>query len=211
MSPATYQTIKLSKGRHNSPEEGACVMELASMLAGEPFSDHPVSVCPVIGSCLRAYNDWIDDGRRQDLYRYASKVVGTRTTQEVQRARADRVTEWAGEAARRRWTRFLLVRGMFALMLWPQPDDLGSRMVQAIARRRRGSHEEVLGLIDELLGMGSLPTRRPSRVPAGPSARSAASSVQHTDGDVSDDRSEQGAGDYIAGVVHAGVDARIAD
>ena len=172
MSPATHQTIKLSKGRHNSPDEGACVMELASMLAGEPFSDHPVSVCPVIGSCLRAYNDWIDDDRRQDLYRYASEVVGTRAPQEVQRARADRVTAWAGEAARRRWTRFLLVRGIFALMLWPQPDDLGSRMVQAVARRRRGSHEEVLGLIDELVEMR---TRPPTRHPPAtrPPARSA--------------------------------------
>ena len=171
MSPATHQTIKLSKGRHNSPDEGACVMELASMLAGEPFSDHPVSVCPVIGSCLRAYNDWIDDDRRQDLYRYASEVVGTRAPQEIQRARADRVTAWAGEAARRRWTRFLLVRGIFALMLWPQPDDLGSRMVQAVARRRRGSHEEVLGLIDELVEMR---TRPPTRTPTGPPARTLA-------------------------------------
>ena len=102
MSHVTHQTIKLSKGRHNSPQEGACVMELASMLAGEPFSDHPASVCPVIGSCLRAYNDWIDDRRRQDLYAYASKVVGTRSSQEVQRARAARVTAWVGEVARRR-------------------------------------------------------------------------------------------------------------
>ena len=53
----SYQTIKLSTGKHSSPEVGACVMELASMLAGEPFSDHPESVCPVIGSFLRAYND----------------------------------------------------------------------------------------------------------------------------------------------------------
>jgi hypothetical protein len=48
MSPVTYQTIKLSKGKHTSPEDGACVMELASMLAGEQFSDHPASVCPVL-------------------------------------------------------------------------------------------------------------------------------------------------------------------
>jgi hypothetical protein len=156
MSNVTHQTIKLSKGRHNSPADGACVMELASMLAGEPFSDHPASVCPVIGSCLRAYNDWIDDHRRQDLYAYASKVVGTRSSHEVQRARAARVTAWVGEVARRRrLTRFILVRGMFALMLWPQPDDLGSRMIQAVARRRRGSHHEVLGLIDELVAMGT--------------------------------------------------------
>ena len=64
MTPVTHQTVKLSKGRHDSPDEGACVMELASMLAGEPFSDLPASVCPVIGSCLRAYNDWIDDDLR---------------------------------------------------------------------------------------------------------------------------------------------------
>ena len=187
MAPVTYQTIELSKGRHNSPEEGACVMELASMLAGEPFSDHPVSVCPVIGSCLRAYNDWIDDDRRQDLYRYASKVVGTRAPQEVQRARAERVTAWVGEAARRRWTRFLLVRGMFALMLWPQPDDLGTRMVQTVARRRRGSHEEVLGLIDDLVGIGShpptpathppTPATRPSAQGQAPSASAVTSAI----------------------------------
>jgi len=155
MTQVTHQTVKLRKGRHDSPEEGACVMELASMLGDEPFSDHPVSVCPVIGSCLRAYNDWIDDDRRQDLYSYAARVVGTRASQDVQRARAEHVTAWIGETTRRRWTRFVLVRGMFALMLWPQPDDVGSRMVQAVARRRRGSHREVLALIDELLSIGA--------------------------------------------------------
>src|SRR5579884_2126353 len=88
MSPVTHQTIKLSKGKHASPEDGACVMELASMLAGEPFSDHPAGVCPVIGSFLRAYNDSIDDRRRQDLYAYAAKVVGSRAAIRVQRSRA---------------------------------------------------------------------------------------------------------------------------
>ena len=175
------------------------MMELASMLAGEPFSDHPVSVCPVIGSCLRAYNDWIDDDRRQDLYRYASKVVGTRGPQEVQRARSERVTAWAGEAARRRWTRFLLVRGMFALMLWPQPDDLGSRMVQAVARRRRGSHEEVLALIDELVKMAPRPPAR--------RLCSAAPSAQRAGSHIGDHRSDHGAGEHVAGVVDAGVNA----
>ena len=155
MTQVTHQTVKLRKGRHDSPEEGACVMELASMLGDEPFSDHPVSVCPVIGSCLRAYNDWIDDDRRQDLYGYAAKVVGTRTSHDVQRARAEHVAAWIGDTSRRRWTRLVLVRGMFALMLWPQPDDVGSRMVQAVARRRRGSHREVLALIDELLSIGA--------------------------------------------------------
>ena len=29
MAPVTHQTIKLGKGNHSSPEDGACVMELA--------------------------------------------------------------------------------------------------------------------------------------------------------------------------------------
>ena len=75
MAQRSYQTLTLSKGKHDSPEDGACVMELASMLAGEPFSDHPESVCPVIGSFLRAYNDRIDDARRQDLYASAAAAA----------------------------------------------------------------------------------------------------------------------------------------
>ena len=83
MAPVTHQTIRLSRGNHASPESGACVMELASMLADEPFSDHPASVCPVIGSLLRTYNDLLDDDRRADLYGYASKVVGSAGSEDV--------------------------------------------------------------------------------------------------------------------------------
>src|SRR5438477_4190626 len=94
MSPVSYQTIKLSKGKHSSPEDGACVMELASMLAGEPFSDHPQSVCPVIAAVLRAYNDWADDEHRQELYGYAAKVVGSRASTRIERARAKQLISW---------------------------------------------------------------------------------------------------------------------
>ena len=77
MPPINYQTIKLSRGRHSSPEHGACVMELASMLAGEGFTDHPRSVSRPIASFMRGYNDLLDDRRRADLYRYAAQTVGT--------------------------------------------------------------------------------------------------------------------------------------
>ena len=101
MGSVTYQTIKLSKGKHRSPEDGACVIELTSMLAGEQFTDHPVSVCPVIAALLRSYNDSLDDRRRQNLYAYASRVVGSRSTVAVERARGDRLTAWTGNAVRR--------------------------------------------------------------------------------------------------------------
>src|SRR5215207_1374816 len=102
MDAVTHQTVRLSKGKHASPAEGACVMELASMLGGEPFSDRPSSVCPVIGGFLRAYNDRIDDERRQDLYRYAAEIVDSRAPAEVERARERRCLEWAEEMRRQR-------------------------------------------------------------------------------------------------------------
>ena len=74
MSPASHQTVRLSQGKHRDPDHGACVMELASMLAGEPFSDRPRCVDPVIAAFLRTYNDGIDDRRRQDLYPLAAAI-----------------------------------------------------------------------------------------------------------------------------------------
>ena len=151
MSPVSYQTIKLSKGKHSTPEDGACVMELASMLAGEPFTDHPASVCPVIGSFLRSYNDSIDERRRQSLYDYASKVVGSRSSRRAQEARAERLTEWADEIYRTRRTWFLLRSPLRALgrLRKPPVDAIGTYAVHAIRRHSDETHAAVLGLIDD--------------------------------------------------------------
>src|ERR1700748_1008376 len=91
----SHQNVRLGPGRHPQPGDVVCVMELASMLAGDRFGDRPVSVCPVIGAILRAYNDNVDDGRRQDLYRFAADAVDTRRDYHVQRRRADTALEWA--------------------------------------------------------------------------------------------------------------------
>ena len=88
MTQASHQTVRLSQGKHRGPDHGACVMELASMLAGEPFSDRPRCVDPVIAGFLRTYNDGIDEPRRQDLYPLASEVVGSRAVAGVQAERA---------------------------------------------------------------------------------------------------------------------------
>jgi hypothetical protein len=53
MSVASHQVVRLARGRHTSPNAGVCVMELASMLAHEPFSDRAPSISPTIGACLR--------------------------------------------------------------------------------------------------------------------------------------------------------------
>src|SRR4051794_41780583 len=57
MSEATHQTVRLRRGAHASPAQGACVGELASMLAGEAFNDHPPRGCRGIARVLRVYND----------------------------------------------------------------------------------------------------------------------------------------------------------
>jgi hypothetical protein len=165
MSQVSHQTIKLSKGKHSSPEDGACVMELASMLSGEPFTDHPASVCPVIGSFLRSYNDAIDDRRRQALYEYASRVVNSRASHWIQQARADRVASWAEEMqrSRRTWLLRSPLRTVRRLRK-PPADAVGTYAVHAIPRHTDQTHASVLELIDELLAIGARDERVSARV-----------------------------------------------
>ena len=168
MSPVSYQTIKLSKGKHTDPEDGACVMELASMLAGEPFTDHPVSVCPVIGSFLRAYNDSIDAERRRSLYEYASKTVGSRAGAAIQQARAARLAEWAQEMrrSRRLWIPVGSPLRAINRLLRPPIDAIGTYAVHSIPKHTDATHASVLALIDELLEISTGDTRVSARVPA---------------------------------------------
>jgi hypothetical protein len=162
MTMVSHQTVKLSKGKHSSPHDGACVMELASMLAGERFTDHPETVSPAIGSFLRAYNDSVEDDRRQDLYAYASKVVGTRGSDEVERARADRLMQWAADRQALGWSRLLppAVRALRAKRR-PSLDASGTHAVHAIRRHTDESHAAALALIDELIAIGGSPEPAP--------------------------------------------------
>ncbi len=154
MTSTSYQTIRLSRGKHASPAEGACVMELASMLAGEPFSDHPVSVCPVIGAFLRTYNDSVEDGRRQDLYAYASKVVGSRASEAVERERQAHLERWTKEVRRQRHRRLRLPRWLGLLCAGAATDIQAAVAVYEVTRRGPRGHAQALALIDELLAIG---------------------------------------------------------
>jgi hypothetical protein len=175
MSQPSHQTVHLSAGKHRHPDEGACVMELASMLAGEPFGDRPVSVCPVIAAFLRNYNDGIDDRRRRDLYRFASEAVGTRGPDGLAQRRADLCRTWirdghpriAGGPARLVPTRW---------RTWGTQDDDQAGMVagrlaaQSVRRDRAGAHEAALALVDRLISCTApqppgapLPTASPKR------------------------------------------------
>ncbi|HEU4974827.1 MAG TPA: hypothetical protein VFT50_07020 [Baekduia sp.] len=140
----THQNVRLARGQHASPDQGACVMELASMLAGERFSDHPRAVCPVIGSYLRRYNDGAPDDRRQDLLPVAAAIVGTAGDRELRRIRAGlcrvRLAALRGaERPPRRWT----------LCSW-------SWLAAECARTflRAGRHDEAIAFAHELVAVG---------------------------------------------------------
>jgi hypothetical protein len=169
VAQANHQTIRLSKGKHASPGEGACVMELASMLAGEPFSDRPATVCPVIAGFMRAYNDRVDDERRQDLYRYAADVVGTRAALEVEHARERRCLEWADGMRRHRPRplRWMARSAPGTVDRRLGLDAAGTYAARSIRRHGDRTHTAALALVEELIAMGRTPVEiLPAPVPA---------------------------------------------
>ena len=73
-------TITLLSGAHKRGT-GMCAMEAAAYLAGEPHSDHPECVSPVIASFMRSWNDGMrSDAERELLKPWVVKVLHTRTT-----------------------------------------------------------------------------------------------------------------------------------
>ena len=152
----SHQTVKLTRGKHSSPREGVCVMELASMLAGERFTDRPRCVSPVIGALLRTYNDLVDDRPRQDLYQVAAAVVGTRASAEVERLRLKRVIQW-GKATRRarRLSWLARVAGRLGIRDTDlNPDEAAAFAVRAIGRKTGRAHADLLALVDDLISYG---------------------------------------------------------
>lgn len=69
----------LSPGRHLSPEHGGCFMEIASLLAGEQWSDRPHCTHPLLAAIARSVNDRTSDQRRPALVPLIPSVIGTYT------------------------------------------------------------------------------------------------------------------------------------
>jgi hypothetical protein len=136
-------------------------MELASMLAGEPFSDHPQSVCPVIGAFLRAYNDAIDDTPRQDLYEFASLAVGTRSSRSVQRRRVETCMRFTAEVAGRRPPGEVSI-GLRRLLT---SEALVVKRAVEAAIRAEYPHDAVLRFVRQLLDVDYRGEARVSRIP----------------------------------------------
>ena len=70
----------LSTGAHDSPAEGACIMEMASFLSGEAWTDSPACTHPVIARMAQVVNDRLPDERRGDLLPLLPRIMGTAAT-----------------------------------------------------------------------------------------------------------------------------------
>jgi hypothetical protein len=168
----SHQTVTLARGKHTSPRAGACVMELASMLAGDEFTDRPASVCPVVGAFLRAYNDAVDDRRRQDLYGYASAAVGTRASAAVVRRRAQRCLDEL--RALRRWPLGTLTAPRALPESVPGMERVAGRLARELNRSGIGSHARALRIADVLIAMDAGPAPAPTAVSGSGRSRAAA-------------------------------------
>jgi hypothetical protein len=120
-------------------------MELASMLAGEKFTDSPRSVCPVVAAFMRAYNDAVEDTLRQDLYGFAARAVGTAGDGRSARRRA-LCRELADSMAEDRWRLF---RGCRARLRSSAAEGIRAARVLAKAPAR---HPAALTFLAELIG-----------------------------------------------------------
>lgn len=77
-APAVPDVLpELRAGKHRRPEQGGCLMEWTSLLAGERWSDHPACTHPLLAHLARSVNDIVDDGGRADLARLVPDLVGT--------------------------------------------------------------------------------------------------------------------------------------
>ena len=152
MTALSHQTVRLARGRHASRHTGVCVMELASMLAHEPFSDRARSISPTIGAFLRTYNDGLDDDRRQDLYPVAAAIVSTAARRSVERERVNRCLAFAREHGGG-------LPGRRAALGLATPGAAGAWAARMALDA--GAHEAALALVDDLVALSRTPSRWP--------------------------------------------------
>ena len=88
--------FRLTRGAHEPPNGGfeACLLEAVSYVAGEPWTDHPACVSPVLAAFGRSWNDTLDDDDRQMLVPLIPRLIGTASTDEVEDRRSWMATDW---------------------------------------------------------------------------------------------------------------------
>lgn len=68
----------LRVGRHLSADDGACLMELVSVAAGEPWGDRPACTHPLLAHVARRVNDTTSDDSRSALTSFIPALARAR-------------------------------------------------------------------------------------------------------------------------------------
>jgi hypothetical protein len=114
-------------------------MEFAAWVAGEPHSDHPKCVSPVIGAFMRRLNDRLSDERRQVLVPYAIAVIGTNTGRADDVTRAYLCADWACRTVAPWW---MERAGLHATALRALPEVVDRATALAARARCRTAHAD---------------------------------------------------------------------
>ena len=89
------ETYQLMQGSHSDFEGGMCAMEFVAWLAEEPHSDAPDCACPVLAAFMRTWNDSLGDEDRNRLLKpLIPRLVGSRSTPEVEKQRSYLALDW---------------------------------------------------------------------------------------------------------------------
>lgn len=88
-------TVVLSHGAHNAPDEGMCLLECVALFSGEKFSDEPLCVDPVLAAFGRSWNDGMrSDKEREQLKQYITRLPGTQKSNSLSQKRAWMAIDW---------------------------------------------------------------------------------------------------------------------
>ena len=170
----SYQTVRLARGRHAEPRDGVCTAELASMLAGERFSDQPRSACPAVTAFVRGYNDGLDDAHRQELYAVAALLVGSAAGDDTTHERMWRCIMFARDLRPRRL-------GVLGPRLSYESDlvkcESAGRHAGRLAQRHEHVHRSVMAFLEELLGERYPASSERTAASVAPNASSSSPSV----------------------------------
>ncbi len=101
-----FKTFVFGHGDHDTREQGMCLMEAVSYLAGEPHSDRPQCTSPVLTAIAIELNDSYADtsednaARQQALADLPWRLIGTRADEAVEFERLRRLRDWLWPRAR---------------------------------------------------------------------------------------------------------------
>lgn len=115
----------LKAGSHE-PNGEACIMEVAAFVAGEPWSDHPECVCPVLGAFLRTWGDALPDDDRDRLLRpLIPQLLNTKGSAPLESRRSLIAADWLIRTHTPAWLRLAgLTARADALAALPEITDM---------------------------------------------------------------------------------------